>query len=207
MHPLGQSFRHLHGETVEKEVVAVAIALKQVLGHFTGPFPHGDRLHRQNIGRTAIRSEVLEEVSDAVTVPGTLTGQIEATQLLGPAHVEDTQAVAVSSDGEIAVGDPRCEQLFIQTTGHPLLQDRLRLLIQHRVVLLTALLLGFADLPLPGEQSIAIQVREHLIKCDLTLVQQSRTQEGRRRSRLGRHRLRAFGAHRGLRLLGSVLRG
>ena len=145
------------------------IALEQLLGHLTGLLSHGHRLHRQNIGRTPVRCYVLKEVSNAVAVAGALAWKVETAKRSLSTGIKDPQGIALATDREISVGRPWGEQRFLQTSIHPLLQNRFSLLLQHRVVLITRLLLGFAQLPLTGKQGVAIKKAEHLLDVDVCI--------------------------------------
>ena len=205
MGPFGQRLGHLHPETVKVEVVAVAVGGEQLAGEGGGLLPHRDRLHRQHIGAagTAIRSvvQIAVEVGDAVAVAAPLAGEVKVAEHLirlagagsiGKAsRIEHHHGIALAAAGEIAVGQPWGEQPIRQATLHPLGQHRLRLLGQHGLIGLAALVLGLAQLPLAGKEGVAVEVSEHLLQIDLAFIEQSRPPEGRTDRLLLRYGFRA----------------
>ena len=114
-----------------------------------------------------INGQILIEIGNAVSVPRTLTRQVEVSDLCLTLGVEHPQAVAISTNREVAIGHARGQQRFAQASFHPLLENRFCLFSQHRFIVITGLLLSFPDLPLSCEECIAIEESKHLIDGDV----------------------------------------
>ena len=110
MDPFRHGLSHLNGKTMEVEIVAVAIALEQLLSHQGGLLPHGHRLHRQHIGGSTVGVKVVVEIGDAVSVAGTLTRKFKAAKFTDTVNVEHPESVSITPHGEVAVDRPRSQQ-------------------------------------------------------------------------------------------------
>ena len=117
-----------------------------------------------------------------------MSRQVKAAQfVLRLFRVEDDQRIALAPAGVVAVGHPWTEQAFLDAALLPVGEDGLRLLREHRLVILAGLPLGLAKLPLAGEQGIAIEEAEDVLDVDGVLEQDLTAPEGGLEGRLFRH--------------------
>ena len=192
MDPFRKCFSHLHRQAVEIEIVAVLIGREQALGEGCRPLSHGHGLHGQHIRRGQDASlaggEIAVEIGDAITITPPLARQQEAAQLgtrisgqgsrghgTGVVH---NHPIALATAGEIAVHQSGSEQGLLLNALDPVAEHRFGLLSQHRFIVLAALVLGLAQLPLASEESTAIEVSKNLSQGNGVFLQHLGAPEG-----------------------------
>jgi hypothetical protein len=123
-------------------------------------------LHREHIAGLT-RFEVSEEIGDAITIPTPLTGDVKSSQFCATLRVEHHHRVVIATTREIAVCNGWMKELVFFGARQPFLEDWLCLVSEILFVLLTALVFGFAHLPLTSEESLSVEERNHFVERNL----------------------------------------